>query len=84
MRAESADLVESAEGSEFRGFGVEFWCTAGGKVGRGVLRDAGRVHVGDCRYRQRLVCLVSFRHRFTDAHADVNEQRLHMVGYSGL
>ena len=84
MRAETADLVESAEGSELRGFGVEFRSAAGREVGRGVVGDAGGMHVFDFRHRQRLVCLVSFRHRFANAHADVDEQRLHMIGYSGL
>ena len=84
MRAKAANLVESAEGSEFRGFGVKFWCAAGREVGRGVIGDAGGMHVFDFRHRQRLVCLVSFRHRFANAHADVNEEGLHMVGYGGL
>jgi hypothetical protein len=71
--------VESAERGEFRGFGVKLWRTTAGNVGVG--GEAGRMHVGHRRYRERFVCFVSFGHGFTDAHADVDEERLHMVGY---
>lgn len=49
-----------------------------------ILRDAAGMHVFDPRNGQRFVCLVSFGHGFANAHADVDEERLYMVGYSRL
>jgi hypothetical protein len=82
LRTHSANLVQTAERSEFRGFGVEFWRAASGKAGKRVLGDAAGMHVWDFCHGQRLVCFVSFGHGFANAHADVDEERLYMVGHS--